>query len=73
MKLIDEWKGAWRLFTVQIGGLAVAWSALPAETQAATLKVVGLTEAQLPGVLGIMVIVARVLAQPKKPTSGGDA
>lgn len=65
MKLIPQWRRAWRLMTVQIGVAAVAWVALPADTQAAVLRLVGLSEEQLPAVLGALVIVARLIAQPK--------
>lgn len=65
MKLIPEWRRAWRMLTVQIGAVAVVWVALPAETQASVLRVLGLSEDQLPAVLGVLVIVARLIAQPK--------
>lgn len=71
MRLISNWRMAWRLFTVQLGLIGVAWVALPSEAQAAILKACGLTEAQLPAVLGVLVIVARVIAQPR--VSGGHA
>jgi hypothetical protein len=65
MKLIPEWRRAWRMLSVQIGALAVLWVALPAETQAAILRMVGISETQLTAVLGVLVIVARLIAQPK--------
>lgn len=65
MKLIPEWRRAWRYLTVQIGALAVLWVALPAGTQAAILRVLRIDEADLPGVLGALVIVARLVAQPR--------
>ena len=65
MKLIPEWKNAWRLMSVQIAALAVGWVALPTETQSDVLRFVGLSEDMLPAVLGVLVIVARLIAQPK--------
>jgi hypothetical protein len=65
MKLIPEWRRAWRMLSVQIGALAVLWVALPAETQAAILRMAGISETQLTAVLGVLVIVARLIAQPK--------
>lgn len=65
MKLIPEWRRAWRMLTVQIGALAVVWVALPSDTQAHLLRVVGLSEEQLPAVLGVLVILARLISQPK--------
>lgn len=65
MKLIPEWRRAWRMLTVQIGALAVVWVALPAETQASLLRLAGLSEDQLPGLVGVLVILARLVSQPK--------
>lgn len=65
MKLIPEWRRAWRMLTVQLGALAVLWVALPADTQAAVLQLLGLSEEKLPAVLGVLVILARLIAQPK--------
>lgn len=65
MKLIPEWRKAWRMLTVQIGAVAVLWVTLPADTQAQILRLLGLSEEQLPAVLGVLVIVARLIAQPK--------
>ena len=56
------------MLTVQIGALAVLWVTLPADTQAQILRLLGLSEEQLPAVLGVLVIVARLIAQPKVRT-----
>ena len=64
MKLIPEWKQAWRLLSVQIAGAAVLFAALPADTQASILDLVGLDPRHLPGVLGLAVIAGRLIAQP---------
>jgi len=65
MRIIHEWRRAWRMLTVQIGASAIAWVALPAEAQTTLLRLAGLSEDQLPGVLGALVILARMIAQPK--------
>lgn len=64
MKLIPEWRRAWRLLSVQVAAVAVAWVALPSDVQAQALRLVGLREDQLPAVLGLLVIAARLIAQP---------
>lgn len=65
MRLIPEWKRAWRMITVQIGALAVLWAALPADTQAAVLRLLGIDAQHLPGFVGVAVILGRLIAQPK--------
>lgn len=64
-KLITDWRRAWRLLTVQIGAIAVLWVALPADTQAAVLGLLGIEERHLPGLIGLAVIAGRLIAQPK--------
>ena len=65
MKLIPEWRSAWRMLSVQIGALAVVWVALPADTQTAILRLIGIDAAHLPALVGLAVIVGRLIAQPK--------
>ena len=64
MMLIQQWRRAWRLLSVQVAGAAVVFGSLPADTQAAMLDAVGLPPSRLPAVLGLLVIAGRVLAQP---------
>ena len=64
MKIIPEWKRAWRMLSVQIGALAVLWVALPATTQAAVLDLLGIDAKSLPGIVGVAVILGRLIAQP---------
>ena len=45
--------------------LAVVWVALPAETQAAVLDLLGIDARHLPGLVGVAVILGRLIAQPK--------
>lgn len=70
MRLIPNWRRAWRMLSVQVAAAAVAWVALPAPAQEQILRVAGLSEQQLPAVLGLLVIVARLIAQPG--VSGDD-
>lgn len=64
--LIPEWQRAWRYLSVQIGALAVLWVAVPADTQAAVLDLLGIDPRHLPGLIGAAVIVGRLVAQPDK-------
>lgn len=64
LKPIPEWRSAWRMASVRVAVLAVAWLAVPDATQASILRMLGLTEAQLPAVLGVLFIAARLIAQP---------
>jgi hypothetical protein len=64
MRLVPEWRKAWRMLSVQIGALAVLWVALPAQTQAAVLDLLGIDAQHLPGLVGVAVILGRLIAQP---------
>lgn len=33
MKLIPEWRQAWRMLSVQVASLAIVWGALPVDQQ----------------------------------------
>jgi len=63
--LIDNWRGAWRYITVQLGALMIAWGLLPVDQQAAILAAIGLPAERVPAVLGLLVMVGRMVAQPR--------
>lgn len=65
MRLIDNWRRAWRLLSVQVAAAAVAWSALPPDVQTAVLGTLGVSPERVPGILGLLVIVARLVDQPR--------
>ena len=65
MKPIPEWRKSWRMLSVQVAAVAVAWSAMPADAQAAVLAVLGVGPERVPGIMGLLVIVARLIDQPK--------
>lgn len=65
MKLVDNWKRAHRMLSVQIASAAVLFGSLPAEQQAAILGVVGITPERIPAALGLLFIVGRLVNQPK--------
>lgn len=64
MKLIENWRSAWRMLSVQVATLAIVWGALPVDQQAAILALFGVGPERVPLVLGLAVIVARVVSQP---------
>lgn len=63
MKLIDDWRSAWKFWSVQLAALIAVWAALPVELQTALLGLVGLPADIVPGVLAVLVVAARVLRQ----------
>ena len=65
MHLIPQWRRAWRMFSVQASALVIAWLALPAEQQADVAGLIGVPPDAIPGVLALLAIVGRLIAQPK--------
>lgn len=66
MKLIDNWRKAWRMLSVQINALAIVWIALPDAKQSEVLSMLpGLTANDVAGLLVALGIVGRLIAQPK--------
>jgi len=63
MKLITNWRSAWRMLSVQVAALAVIFGALPVDQQTAMLTWIGLAPERIPAVMGLAVIVARVIGQ----------
>ena len=69
-KPIPEWRRAWRYASVQIGSAAALFGLLPADQQGAMLQAVGLRADQLPLVMGLAFLAARLWRQPEK---GGES
>ena len=66
MKLIPEWRRAWRMLSVNFGALALVWLALPAEAQATVLRMLPwMTEERVAGLLILLAMLGRLVAQPK--------
>lgn len=65
MRLIENWRRAWRMASVQLAGVIVAWSSLPPEAQAAAVGVIGVPAERVPGILAVLLIAARLIDQPK--------
>lgn len=63
--LIPNWRAAWRMASVQIAALAVLFAALPVDQQHAILALLGIGPERIPGLVGLAVIVARLVDQPK--------
>jgi len=65
VKLIPNAAQAWRMLSVQIAALAVVFGTLPADQQSAILALIGIGPERIPALLGLGVIVARLIHQPK--------
>jgi hypothetical protein len=69
MKLVDDWRKAWRFLSIQINALcasaAVIWTTLNSDQQNGLLSWLGLPpSAYVAGAFGLATI-ARLIAQPK--------
>ena len=71
MRLIPNWRNAGRMLSVQIAACAVLFGALQPDQQAAILALLGLAPERIPGVLGLAIIVARLIDQPKAQGGAG--
>jgi hypothetical protein len=65
MKIIPNWRSAGRMLSVQIAAAAVLFGALPPDQQSAILALLGMAPERIPGVLGLAIIMARLIDQPK--------
>ncbi len=70
MRLIPQWRRAWRMASVQIAAVIAAWAVLPPDAQAAAVALVGIPADKVPGILAVLLIVARLIDQPR---ARGDA
>lgn len=64
-KLIPEAKSAWRMLSVQVAAVIVAWSAMPEAAQAAVLSLLGVPSDAVTGLLAVGVILGRLIDQPE--------
>ncbi len=66
MRLIPEWRKAWRMLSVQFAALAVLWLSLPEQQQVKILTLVPwLSADQVAGALILLGLLGRLIAQPK--------
>ncbi len=63
--LIPEARRAWRMASVQIAAGAVLFGALQPDQQIAILALLGLAPERIPAALGLAIIIARLIDQPK--------
>lgn len=66
MKLIPEWRRAWRYASVQLATLATVFGVLPADQQTAMLDAVGIPPLRVPAILGGLFIASRLLKQKEQ-------
>lgn len=66
MKLIPEWKKAWRYMSMHVASVAIVFGLLPQDTQASMLEVVGVPANRITAVLGLIFMFARIV-QVKQP------
>lgn len=69
MKLIPEWRLAWRFLSIQVNAICAAaaaiWTTLPADQQTSMLAWLGFSpSAYVAGAFGLATI-ARLIAQPR--------
>jgi len=70
MRLIPNYRRAWRMASVQIAAVIAAWAVLPPEAQAAAVGLIGVPPDKVPAILAVLLIVARLIDQPR---ARGDA
>jgi len=70
MRLIPNAGRAWRMLSVQIAGASVVFGTLPADQQAGLLSLIGVGPERIPAMLGLAVILARLIDQPKTREAG---
>ena len=62
--IISNWREAWRMASIWVATAAIYLGALPEQTQAEILGLIGLEPSRIPAVIGVLVIVARLVKQP---------
>lgn len=65
ISLIPNARSAWRMLSVQIAAAAVLFGTLPIDQQAAILALLGIGPERIPALMGLAVIVARLIDQPR--------
>lgn len=64
MKLIDNAKCFYKMFTIWVGSLATVFGLLPADQQSALLDFLHLPPSRVPALIGLAFILARLIKQP---------
>jgi hypothetical protein len=63
--MIPNWRKAWRMLSVQLAAVAVAWGMMPTDAQASMLAAIGIPGERVPALLGLLFLVSRLVDQPK--------
>ena len=63
MKLVEYWKSAYKLLSVQLAGLLVVWAGLPDEQKSAVLALLHVPQDIVTGALALLVIAGRLITQ----------
>ena len=64
IRLIPNYRRAWRMASVRVAAAAVIWGGLPPEVQGGILAAVGVPAERVPAILGLLLLVARLIDQP---------
>ena len=65
MSWIENWRDAPKMLSVQISTAAIALGSIPPEVQAVMLDAVGVPASRVPAILGALMLLARLVSQPK--------
>ena len=63
-----DWRNAASMWSVRIAGLATVFGLLPVDQQSAILEALNIPANRVPAVMGLLFIVARLWAQPNRPS-----
>lgn len=73
MKLIPEWRRAWRFWSARLIAALIAWTLLPAEQQVLLVQWAGADPDQVPTVLAALALLSRLIDQPGARGDDGRA
>ncbi len=66
-RLVDEWRRAHRMLSVQLAALFTVFGLMPVDQQTAVLRLLHIPQDSVTAVMGLLFIGARLLAQGKEP------
>ena len=67
MTLIQDWREAWKFFSMWGAAVVVAWASLPEAYQVAVLDLLGISSDRLLGLMGVAIMIGRILHQGPTP------
>ena len=68
MRLVENWRRAPRMLSVQMGLLVTVWGMTSADTQTVLMAFVGVPADKVPALLGLFVIIGRMIDQKSTKT-----